>query len=313
MNIKDLQDLSQIFRTESYLLDIPNENSDLTVSDVVYQYRASSTRTVVDMLHKGGAIVYQVKKNNDNLKKLEEVKRSTGLDNWLIFTWRPTQQGTIVPTGVIATTLARGQVVIEAEQKDKYEDKILGGTVQVGFIQFPRSQNIKAKVDTGASISSLHGEDIRIDKQNNRVSFRAPFLSNNTLTVPLVTNQAVKSPDGGIQYRPVIMLDIQINNQKISGVEFNINDRAHMSHDVLIGQNVLERGKFLINPSMESQDIDWDYIHQLLNENSEQEDNIKRDEVLEQLYKLINETDLSFRDLIKYVKVNDHAAKDRVA
>jgi hypothetical protein len=87
MNIKDLQDLSQIFRTESYLLDIPNENSDLTVSDVVYQYRASSTRTVVDMLHKGGAIVYQVKKNNDNLKKLEEVKRSTGLDNWLIFTW----------------------------------------------------------------------------------------------------------------------------------------------------------------------------------------------------------------------------------
>lgn len=312
MNIKDVHDLNQIFRTEAYLLNLPDDN-DIIVNGITYQFRASSTRTLVEMLQKGGAIAYNIQRNPENIKRLEKTKEETGLDNWLVFAWRPTQRDTIVPAGVIATTAARGKVIIEVEQKDKYEGKILGSSIQVGFTQFPRSQNARAKIDTGANISSIHAENIQIDKQNNRVSFRAPFLSNNVLTTSLVTNQAVKSPDGGVQYRPVIALDIMINNQRIPGVEFNLNDRSHMSHDVLIGQNVLQKGKFLIDPSMESEEVDWDYLDQLLTEELKtQKESETVDENAQQLCKLIAETDLSLRDLIKYIKTQTTIILDEI-
>jgi hypothetical protein len=38
-----------------------------------------------------------------------------------------------------------------------------------------------------------------------------------------------------------------INGVSLSDVKFSLNDRSQMDHDILIGQDVLEAGKFVVD------------------------------------------------------------------
>lgn len=134
------------------------------------------------------------------------------------------------------------------------QDNIIGDTVEVKFALFQNIKPIRGKVDTGADVCSLHATKWSIN--NGRVSFVAPHISTNTLTAPLVDNQAVKSADGGIEYRPVVEFDISINGKDVNKIAFNLNDRSEMQFPILIGQNALERGKFLVNPSA-NESVNW--------------------------------------------------------
>lgn len=139
--------------------------------------------------------------------------------------------------------------------------QVIGDTVEVIFSYFSNAKPIRGKVDTGADVCSLHVS--KWNTSNNRVSFIAPHLSNNTITANLYDNQAVKSADGGVEYRPVVEFDITINGKELKKVIFNLNDRSQMDSPVLIGQNALEQGKFLVNPSA-NESIDWNTIHNIL-------------------------------------------------
>lgn len=143
------------------------------------------------------------------------------------------------------------------------QQQVIGDTVEVSFSYFSNSKPIRGKVDTGADVCSLHVS--KWNSSNNRVTFVAPHLSNNTITAPLSDNQAVKSADGGVEYRPVVEFDITINGKELRKVAFNLNDRSQMEYPILIGQNALEQGKFLVNPSA-TESIDWEQIKSLLNE-----------------------------------------------
>jgi hypothetical protein len=52
----------------------------------------------------------------------------------------------------------------------------------------------------------------------------------------------------------------------------NLNDREKMSHPFLIGQNALEKGKFIIDPNFmgEGQEIDFDYLQEIFTEEVEE-------------------------------------------
>lgn len=128
---------------------------------------------------------------------------------------------------------------------------VIGNSISVTFVD--TNKTIEGKVDTGASTSSLHGEDIKVN--GNRVSFKCPALTPNTITVDLDGEQQVKTADGGVGERPTIRLNVRINGVDLPNSTFNLNDRGHMDCPLLIGQNILKAGDFVIDVNKEESPV----------------------------------------------------------
>lgn len=147
------------------------------------------------------------------------------------------------------------------------KDKIVGDVVDILITNIPNSPALKGKIDTGADVSSIHAENW--DIKNGQVSFICPELSENKITMPVIEKQAIKSSNGDIEYRPVIELNIKINEQQLTGVMFNLNDRGTMTYPILVGQNILETCGFMIDPTINDPDnlgeniiIDWEGLQE---------------------------------------------------
>lgn len=131
----------------------------------------------------------------------------------------------------------------QQEQPASGEKKTIGNEVEVRFLSFNRSAS--GKVDTGATTSSLHAT--KISMNGGKVSFHAPDISDNIITVEAAGSQEVKSADGGGNERPVVRLEVEVEGVNLGPVEFNLNDRSEMESKILIGQNILAAGNFLID------------------------------------------------------------------
>jgi hypothetical protein len=125
-------------------------------------------------------------------------------------------------------------------------NRVIGNTVNVEFSSLGDTKCISGKIDTGATNSSLHALDIKINGDNS-VTFNCPVLSDNSITMELSGSQEVLSADAGGQQRPVIHLDVCIDGVKLPNVTFNLNDRSEMDSPILIGQNILKAGDFIID------------------------------------------------------------------
>jgi hypothetical protein len=95
-----------------------------------------------------------------------------------------------------------------------------------------KSKTILARIDTGAVKSSI---DTNLAKELGL----GPFEKFKT----------IKSASG-TQERPIIQTKVTILNQEFEE-EFNIADRSKLTFTALIGQNILKKGKFLIDPLKE--------------------------------------------------------------
>lgn len=179
--------------------------------------------------------------------------------------------------------------------KEIHEGKnTIGSIVPITFLltEFSSKNPVDAKVDTGASISSLHVDGYHVDDRANRIIFTSSILSPNKLTMPLDARHLVKSADGS-EPRPVIILDVEVNGQEIKDVQFNLNDRGQMEQPVLIGNNILEKGNFLINPTLESAGLKWELIN-----------NIQPKVNVEEVYNMLRSSNVSMSDLIKYMRTH---------
>lgn len=126
------------------------------------------------------------------------------------------------------------------------EQHTIGNTVTVRIGAFGNIE-MPGKVDTGATTSSLHAENIRVNTTKRTVSFENADLSPNIITVDLSGSQTVHTADNGGDDRPVIKLDIEVEGIAIPGALFNLNDRSDMDAGMLIGQNILQAGDFVID------------------------------------------------------------------
>ena len=227
--------------------------------------------------------------------------KNVGLNQWMIFLWGFVKNR-LVPYDVRTSTKARTNAGVITEG----DDNDIGSTVEVKITNLPGSHPIKGKADTGADISSLHADAFQINRENGTVTFRCPDLSQNELTMHLVDHQAVKSSDGGTEYRPIIELNIKLNGRLVNGVLFNLNDRSHMEFPVLIGKNALVQGKFKIDPSLDeskepTDEIDWE----LLQEDVKNVQPYRKDiTAVQPIYNLLKESDLTFSDLIRYIRTD---------
>jgi len=254
MNFETLDEIKNLFVKGGF--DLPDTFS---IGGVTYRRRSSSSYTMEEMMLEGlkGVVVYSTP--DASLRKHKEEVEQIGLNNWIIFLWSVSRNFSLVPYDVKTTNVARGSLPIrEGENGDNF----IGSAVEIRITNLPGGVALKGKVDTGADVCSLHAVEWSIN--NGNVSFKCPELSQNVMTMPLADQQAVKSADGGVEYRPVIELNVRVNGKLLNGVMFNLNDRGKMEYPVLVGRNALQAGKFKIDPSMDEgyEDIDWSYIQE---------------------------------------------------
>lgn len=137
------------------------------------------------------------------------------------------------------------------EEHDDEENKVLRAVSSV-IIKFMNDQKpIDARIDTGATHSSLHADDIEVI--GDLVKFR---FGDYQYKFPLSRHSKIKTPNNvkdEWERRPVITVDLIINGHEVNDVELTLTDRSHMKYQVLIGRSTLIAGKFLVDPSEEEQ------------------------------------------------------------
>ena len=90
-------------------------------------------------------------------------------------------------------------------------------------------KKVTARIDTGATMSSIDSS-----------------LVHSLQLSPIVSKTKVRSAHG-IQIRSMVRATIVLKKMKIVGL-FTVAQRSHMTYPILIGQNILKKGKFLVDP-----------------------------------------------------------------
>lgn len=116
------------------------------------------------------------------------------------------------------------------------------------YIKIPgvTKKSIKAKCDTGATISSLHAEDIELYKKNklNFVRFKINKDSE-FVSLRVIEMRQVRSSNGDAQIRPVVMIPVEIG-KNIYSIDCTLSDRTPMAFPMLLGRSALA-GRYLID------------------------------------------------------------------
>ena len=115
---------------------------------------------------------------------------------------------------------------------------------------------LRAKIDTGASTSSLHATDIEPFERDGVawVRFTAHLgtvvqLRHRRCEAPLVTMKTIKSSNGQAQKRYVIRTTLALGD-KIWPVEFTLACRKSMRYRLLLGSKALVDGQLVVSPGL---------------------------------------------------------------
>jgi hypothetical protein len=294
MEEQTAQQFTNIDELEQSFVSSKNFNfaDEIVVAGIPYKMSKSSSYDMRDIVTKGAKpiIAYGTFKRKEALE--------AGMNQFIVFLWGY-RDNLLLPVDVKTLSGARmlGSTVTEGMEKINVDkEKILGVTTELQISNIPGCPPIKAKVDTGADISSIHAEDW--STQNGQVSFMSADISPNRITLPVIEKQAIKSSNGDIEYRPVVELDVKVNGVPMSGVMFNLNDRGTMEYSILIGKNILERGGFLIDPKIVEEDFEVD-----LNEDFEVDWEALAEEFADVEVPELS-VELTEADVIEYIKNN---------
>ncbi|CAD5105859.1 retropepsin-like aspartic endopeptidase RimB [Zestomonas carbonaria] len=114
---------------------------------------------------------------------------------------------------------------------------------------------LRAKIDTGASTSTLHASDIQPFKRDGGdwVRFTAHLGTlvqrRHRCEAPLVTVKTIRSSNGQAQSRYVIRTLLTLGDRTWP-VEFTLACRKTMRYRVLLGSKALIKGQLVVNPAL---------------------------------------------------------------
>ena len=133
------------------------------------------------------------------------------------------------------------------------EERVIIGRVENVLMQDVGMQ-VKARIDTGAGVSSINAMNIRVEPTEDGRGEIAHFdLTDDrgrtrNIRRPIVDWASIKIKGGDATIRrPVVIMDICLAGKKIEA-RFNLADRQHFLYPVLVGRNTLKTGDFLIDP-----------------------------------------------------------------
>lgn len=289
--MKQFADFDQL--TKAFINKDFSADAKVQVGDDVFTLAAQNKVTVTEALSGKKPIAVYTAEDS-----------TTRPDRQLVLFWK-NEGPTVVPGGVLLATkdevtIPSQELVVEmnGEKVTIRPDQLIGDIATVKFTSFSSPRELKGKVDTGATISSLHADNYKIN--GNTVTFTCQPLGPNSVTVPLKTQHAVKSPDGGTHYRPVVELNVKVNGKLLNNVLFNLNDRGNMDQPVLLGVNILQAGKFFVDPTRnEGTEMDWSELEKLVEAVELPEAD---DSAIQEIYQKMLDSDISFRDLVRHIR-----------
>ncbi|WP_187775646.1 ATP-dependent zinc protease family protein [Luteimonas suaedae] len=153
---------------------------------------------------------------------------------------------------IAACLLAVAAPAWPAEQRSKSEkarvQDIFGWVEWVEIGQ--RLIRLKAKLDTGATTSSLTADDIEIFRRSGKRHVRFTILDEGrdieeTIEARLVRHVRIRKHDGTTQRRPVVRLGMCLGDIYREH-EFTLVDRSSFVYPVLVGRNYM-RGHVLVD------------------------------------------------------------------
>jgi hypothetical protein len=124
-----------------------------------------------------------------------------------------------------------------------------GEMTHIGAVEdvavMPFGTRVTARVDTGATTSSLDVTEYRIE--GDHVDFTvASRCGNHKMRRPLLYVKTVRSAQGSNK-RPVVMLDICVGSRVVS-TKVTLNNRSRMVYPFLIGRSLLNE-KYIVDVS----------------------------------------------------------------
>lgn len=125
-----------------------------------------------------------------------------------------------------------------------YEGKLVVGSTEWIYLT-PPGHHYQARVDSGATTSSLSAQDItRFERNGKRwVSFKLqhddeaePLL----IEAPLVRNVRIRQASAEeVERRPVVQLTVNLGSGLQQDAEFTLTDRSQMTYPILLGREFL--------------------------------------------------------------------------
>ncbi len=142
---------------------------------------------------------------------------------------------------------------VAAAEKNSNQIRPVIGTVE-NVILDDTDIVMKARIDTGAGLSSINAEVVEIKKskdlKSERVVFRVDDKKGHKETMERKIVEWInikKKGDAGYIKRPVIKLEICLGGKRVES-RVNLADRSSFLYPLLIGRNFLKVGDYMIDP-----------------------------------------------------------------
>ena len=115
---------------------------------------------------------------------------------------------------------------------------------------------VKAKLDTGATTSSIHASIIEQSPPDAKRKDRYVVFSIKTekglsppIRKPISRWVKIKKKEGGFIRRPTVKMEFCIAGRMVEE-EVNLSDRDTFLYDLLIGRNMLVKGRLVVDSSL---------------------------------------------------------------
>jgi len=128
----------------------------------------------------------------------------------------------------------------------------------IGWVEKARitgvEEEIKAKLDTGATTTSINAEILEKPDKDSESGGMIKFRFTNgegvkeVFELPIVRWARIESRKGDYLRRPVVRMKLCIAGQWIEE-EVNLAERDDFNYPVLIGRNMLSKGKLVVDSS----------------------------------------------------------------
>jgi hypothetical protein len=126
---------------------------------------------------------------------------------------------------------------IRIAEAKKIDGRVLLGEAEYARVM-PGNQILEARIDSGATTTSLHAADIRVFERDGKPWVRFKADNGAVLELPRVRHVRIKGEGTSFEERQVVMIEVQIGSLR-QKIEASLTDRDNYNYPLLIGRNFL--------------------------------------------------------------------------
>lgn len=126
---------------------------------------------------------------------------------------------------------------IRIDEAKEIDGKVLLGEAEYALVM-PGNQRLNARIDSGATTTSMHAVDIRVFERDGKRWVRFKADNGTVVELPRVRHVRIKGEGSSFEERQVVMIEVQIGSLR-QKIEASLTDRDNYTYPLLIGRNFL--------------------------------------------------------------------------